>query len=672
MARARVHVPLAVAAALLMLVALVPPAPARGAGAVRLRVAPPAAAFVVYRDQVSLRRLLGGAVPAWPAPGYVPSPVAPPRADAATRSEVRRSYPASYDLRTDGKVSPVKDQDPFGTCWAFAALASLESGLLPGEERDFSEDNMVLRSGFDTGGDPYDYGGTYPMATAYLVRWSGPVDEADDAYGDGVTPPGLVAAKHVQEVLYVPGGAAAGDTGSLKSALMDYGAVATSMYWDDAGYDATDASYIYTGFASVNHGVTVVGWDDAFARTRFTPAAPADGAWLVKNSWGTEWGESGYFWVSYADRWLGTQDVYNAVYDQALAATDYADLYSYDPLGESALVGYEDDTAWGANVFHASDDQPIVAAGFYTPVPGTSCAVYAGRSLATLAARGSASYPLPGFHTLAFTTPLAVSPGDAFAVAVRVTAPGTDYPLSIEYALPGYSSAAEAAPGQSFTSYDGTEWEDLTLLDSTANLCLEAYSESAAPPPETDSTPPQTTASGADDDWHAEPVTVSFSAVDPGADASGVDYTESRLDDGDWVRSDSRSVSDDGSHELSYRSVDKAGNAEAVRECVVKIDTRGPVCAVEASKARRGGRASIPFRVKDALTPLVRFSGRLLDSRGRVRMTLPWRAWGASGVWHHWTFPVALPRGSYQVRIFGQDQAGNLQRVVGKGVFKVV
>ena len=57
--------------------------------------------------------------------------------------------PATYDLRTLGRVTSVKDQNPYGTCWSFASLGSLESCLLPGETWDFSEDNMVLTSGFD-------------------------------------------------------------------------------------------------------------------------------------------------------------------------------------------------------------------------------------------------------------------------------------------------------------------------------------------------------------------------------------------------------------------------------------------------------------------------------------------------------------------------------------------
>ena len=58
------------------------------------------------------------------------------------------TLPSTYDLRSTGRLSPVRDQGDLGTCWAFANLAAVESRLLPGEKRDFSEDNLVLRSGF--------------------------------------------------------------------------------------------------------------------------------------------------------------------------------------------------------------------------------------------------------------------------------------------------------------------------------------------------------------------------------------------------------------------------------------------------------------------------------------------------------------------------------------------
>jgi hypothetical protein len=117
---------------------------------------------------------------------------------------VDRAYPSSYDLRTLGKVTAVKDQGTLGASWTFASLGSLESCLLPGENQDFSEDNMALTSGFDNGGDPYHANGNVRMATAYLVRWSGPVNESEDAYGDGVTPCGPRCSRARAGGLLVP------------------------------------------------------------------------------------------------------------------------------------------------------------------------------------------------------------------------------------------------------------------------------------------------------------------------------------------------------------------------------------------------------------------------------------------------------------------------------------
>jgi C1A family cysteine protease len=86
----------------------------------------------------------------------------------------------------------------------------------------------------DNEGDPYDHGGNYWMSSAYLIRWNGPVDESQDAYGDSSTPPGLTAAKHVQEIRYLPGGASVTDTSDIKYALTTYGAVATSIRWQSS------------------------------------------------------------------------------------------------------------------------------------------------------------------------------------------------------------------------------------------------------------------------------------------------------------------------------------------------------------------------------------------------------------------------------------------------------
>ena len=105
-------------------------------------------AFLRYQAQFPL------GTPQWVASGLGfglrPDPVDLSYARGLAKSRaVDRAYPSSFDLRAINKVTSVKTQDPYGACWAFASLGSLESCLMPGQNLDFSEDNMVLTSGFD-------------------------------------------------------------------------------------------------------------------------------------------------------------------------------------------------------------------------------------------------------------------------------------------------------------------------------------------------------------------------------------------------------------------------------------------------------------------------------------------------------------------------------------------
>ena len=89
---------------------------------------------------------------------------------------------------------------------------------------------------------------------------------------------------------------------------------------------------------STNHEVTIVGWDDNYAATNFHGAAgapPGNGAFIVKNSWGTSFGDRGYFYLSYYD--TSIQDVTAFT---AEPTSNYAAEYQYDPLGWVDNMGY--------------------------------------------------------------------------------------------------------------------------------------------------------------------------------------------------------------------------------------------------------------------------------------------------------------------------------------------
>ena len=190
-----------------------------------------------------------------------PAAAASPLAAAEPAGVQADPTPAAYDLRTAGRLSPVRDQGRYGTCWAFAALASLESSLLPGAPNDFSENNLAQHSGFALG---YDSGGNSSMAAAYLLRWAGPVSEADDPYAPYAATPNPSPANagvgtHVHEVLELPSRKSATDNADLKWAVMTYGAVYASMCWSDTAFRDSSDAYYYAGSSSPNHAVTLVG-----------------------------------------------------------------------------------------------------------------------------------------------------------------------------------------------------------------------------------------------------------------------------------------------------------------------------------------------------------------------------------------------------------------------------
>ena len=250
-----------------------------------------------------------------------------------------------------------------------------------------------------------------------------------------------------------------------------------------AYYNATTHAYYYGGSASTNHAVVVVGWDDTYAASNFSTTPAGNGAFIVRNSWGSGWGEGGYFYVSYHDTQLArAANDYAVTFDGVETAGNYDAVYQYDPLGDVGSIGYGAGTPiWGANRFTATADGSLQAVAFYAEAPNTTYEVWEGPSTASLSRITSGTLPQMGFHTVALPTTPAVTSGGAFVVAVKLTNASYAWPLPVEYPAANYSSQASASAGQSYYSSNGSSWTDLTTWDAGANLCLKAYTTSTAP-----------------------------------------------------------------------------------------------------------------------------------------------------------------------------------------------
>jgi hypothetical protein len=369
-------------------------------------------------------------------------------------------------------------------------MASLESSLMPTQVRDFSENSLKNTHGFDYGPCA---GGNADMSTAYLMRWSGPVNETDDPYHDyddtATAPTGLTVQKHAQNIIRIPLRSSSTGNNAIKTAITTHGALTASMYWDDGYYNATNKTYNYNGTkVSANHEIAIVGWDDSFDKNRFSPAAAGNGAFIMKNSWGTGWGENGFFYISYYDSVLGYDEL--AAFTTPENTSNYSRIYSYDPLGVITSYGYGGTTAWFANIFAAQGNDQIAAVSFYNASLNSPYEVYVYTNLpnsstpvsGTPVASLSGTLPDAGYLTIPLASPISVSSGQLFSVVVKLTTPGYNYPMPVEYRWSGYSSGATASPGQSFFSSNGTSWSDTTIFDSTMNVCLKAYAATEVQP----------------------------------------------------------------------------------------------------------------------------------------------------------------------------------------------
>jgi C1A family cysteine protease len=377
------------------------------------------------------------------------------------------SLPSRFDWREYGKVTPVRNQSTCGSCYAFAAVASIEARLLVAGEPlyDFSENNVKECEWYESSCS----GGNFFRVASFLSQ-QGTVLESCDPY---VAAPVACKSTCPHTITLLGWNLIAGDTipdpELIKSYVYTYGPVYTSFYagsgdaWGDEFryYDGSYTLY-HESHDEPNHAVLIVGWDDDLSH------AGGQGAWICKNSWGSAWGGScgygsqrGFFTMGYGSARMGWFTSY------------MSEWKDYDPDGRLLCYdegGYSEDfedfgstTGWALVGFHPGEDIRVERIEFWT-TDATDVDVYLyddfnGTSPGGLLASSlDHSYPGVGYRSVELPGPVAVDAGDDVYAVVKFTNESFAAPIPLDNQGPSEYDKC-------FVSTDGITWQNIKTIE---------------------------------------------------------------------------------------------------------------------------------------------------------------------------------------------------------------
>lgn len=417
---------------------------------------------------------------------FAPEPEVDSNIDIATYA----LYPGTYNANEEGFVTDVKNQRNTSLCWAFSLASNLETSLLTRGQKyyDLSEEQLAYfwanRVNDPLGNTPNDkitrtqsnYHGTGNgrVASFFLSTWSGMTTEEKVPFqSSAVTWPDSLAydtSAYMEDAIF-----SQYTVERTKQLLMEYNSVSAMIYILDNYYYPDTASYSCPQSGLVNHAVTIVGWDDTYSKENFPSASGVnnDGAWIVKNSYGKNWGKNGYFYLSYEDK-----SITNLVSNTAATTPAYPNNYFYDGAaagtvtfpGKTINNGYYVSNIFKATAGNGKDEElgEIVTAvpqdntdfqiQVYTDLKNTSDPT---SGTPTYAEPVDYTQPLAGIHTIHLNTPVKIPQGTFYSVVIKI--PNGSNKFYVEKTTTStswFTATAGIDPDQSFFSTSGKKWYD--------------------------------------------------------------------------------------------------------------------------------------------------------------------------------------------------------------------
>ena len=374
-----------------------------------------------------------------------------------------QDLPYSFDWRNSNKVTSVKDQGECGTCWAHAAIAEFESKIFINEgiSFDFSEQNMASCNYYTSSGKHTSCAGGNPFkSTNFLTKMGSSLESCAPYQGvDGVP------CNDTCEIVKNVDGwrLIANDIDTIKAIIYKHGPVATTMDAADPAFKAyTGGVYEYYDSLLVNHAVLLVGWDDNLG---------PEGAWIAKNSWGTDWGMDGYCYIAYGAAKIGTLSSYISSYkdydiSESMMYYDEGGFFCFGEEGffvDISSIGAGKPTAWCAAVFTPDITGIIRSVDFWTTSVDAFYEIRIYDQMVDGSMRRLRSIQWGkceelGYYSIPLFNPVPVSSGDSFVIVIKLTTPEYNYPIPVDTMGPVES-------GMCYVSEDGGSW--LPIGDGT-------------------------------------------------------------------------------------------------------------------------------------------------------------------------------------------------------------
>lgn len=404
------------------------------------------------------------------------------------------ALPAAYDARAGETIPAAAHQGDTGICWSYVAMQQanhclLEAGqteklLGDAEAEDFARDFYTYvddplgnasgdgNKNLQTSLKPLQRSGSHPFSLFSLAAWQG-----------------MEESVHLQNARWV----SMSSREEVKRMIMEEAMVAVS-YYDQDGYYRSDTCAYYNYQVEINnHAVNLIGWDDNYSGTNFNPQPPGDGAYLAQNSYGADFGQEGYFWISYYDKAFTEPEAKGYVFSFE-PADNYRYLFQYDGSGALAADAMCAEETRGdyqvadggrianvfaldASVWTEAVELRAVSIALDSAHVGCEVQIYknpqsgsgpaSGEELLSEALTMTTSEP--GYYTMELAEEVILYPGDAFSVVVTLHSEdrGPVTYLADESWQEGswISFLNLTESGQSFRSDDGLLWQDLSEID---------------------------------------------------------------------------------------------------------------------------------------------------------------------------------------------------------------